>query len=1393
MKRKAEAAAQEVSRWFKIFKLFLKTSKYGAIILVLGIVGFGALLVFAFQSDVEKLEIFPTQYTGDWQNGENAFQKELGEEAVLAEFSSENSATLFKAATEPVEQIQENQPEPESEISNQSGEVLGESKEENITFPENETAPEIVPQEINAEQPSPASEQEQVPEQEQIPELQDEAPSGETSSNYLEFLKQIGAAIGGEEVISLSESPETESPEIIEEIPAENIPSESEIKEDANELLNLIEQAEEMPSISEPNLIMHSLVFSGFESEKIGEINRAKLAFSWAAQKRETNEILLVEYKLSEGEWKTLFLVQLNIEEHSNFSNNGYWRKEIPEILSWEDMSSLEVRFTLQSIDSESQLPIYLDAVWLEIEYIKPENGEFLGVKNLKDEYDFELLSNKKDFKINDNLEFKFYIKKKQKRNILLNLISSEGTVNLKTEVLDNGNKVINEFNPQVQDQGNGEFAVVLNNKDFYQFKPGKYKLKIEIENSDGIFVGEQEFTWGVLAINTNKSIYLPNETAYLQMAALRDDGHTACDANLKLEILAPNGGAVNPGIQKSDKCGPNNVVDVPDYFVYYRVNDVGIYQMKLTNLDTGYEITDFFEVRESVLFEVERVGPTRIYPLANYEMTLKIKVNQDFIGETTEQVPDSFQILNPNVNIENCDNENSLKIENCKLKIITWQVDWKVGETHELKYEFDAPDISPYIYLLGPLKIGDPSASSGQVFQETRKWQIATDATTTKQFIISGTADDPSTSATEYSCLMGDGNSVWTATENARKGLIATAGKLSNFKVRVETAPGAGKSWTFAVRINGANSDLSVTISDTNTISSLDTDEVIVAAGDDTSISATPSGTPTAAEAVYWTVQFTPDTSGETILLSSSNGTTFTNNNYRGLVGNKANEATEFDAQIVFPTAGTLKKVYLELNVAPGAGYSKAVVVRKNGVDTSLVATVSDTNTTGNDTSNTVTIAAGDKVTYRQSTSGSPASSYEFFGIVFVPDTAGEYIAAAVTDDATNTSAVEYQHLTTGDSALTATENEVYNLAQATTVKAIYVNLSTAPGSGYTWTFTLRDDAADTSLAVSIADTNTSGNYATDVSIAADSVLDTMIDAQAGTATAATQISYLFYNAPTGNTAPTINEVSLNSKGAINLIENSQIDISASASVTDLDGCDDISGVKAIVYRYSTYTASCSNDPNNCYDQDQFNCVADGACSSNTQPYNCYASSSMQFFTDPTDAGSSFSADEWVVTVIASDSYWEDVSSNSYDDNDETDVEVNTLTALEITAGDPINYETVIVGQNTGAVNQTVTVKNTGNKGMDIMVYGTNLTGVCGTITVGNQQYASTSFAYNDYGETLLVTPGERYYNGAVGWIKPTSSTPITNNIYWGINVPEGTAVGVCSGTNTFSATSEQ
>ncbi len=491
--------------------------------------------------------------------------------------------------------------------------------------------------------------------------------------------------------------------------------------------------------------ISYFLDFSGFnlpEQAELKEIKNVQLRFSLAIKPSLQEDInenmdscgkLLIEYQENE-DWRNLGIIDLS-QETSNVLNGGYFLYALPVFQSWEDFDNLRIRFSVVPCDeiNISYGLVYLDAVWIEVEYgedvaeTAPADassiekaasliGESImnklfgteesieqNEKTLEKDFTLELVSEKKSFKLGEEPSFKFHYKKKGGSDVN----SFEG---VDMEVNVPGLSV----NPVVHYQENGEFTVNL--LEFpRQFRPGKYILRFEIENEGSVFIEEQEFVWGVLAINTNKSVYLPGETAYLQMAALKDDGHTICDASLKLEITSPKGTISYPKVEKSGKCASDNVTDVPDYFSYYQVSEIGTYQMKLINLDNDYEISDSFKVRQSVSFEVERVGPTRIYPPADYEMAFKIKANQDFVGKVKETVPDGFELATPSSANINTDNRE---------KIIEWDVDWKTGEVHELEYTFDAPDISPYLYYLGPLRIGE--------FQEERLWQIASDATST-------------------------------------------------------------------------------------------------------------------------------------------------------------------------------------------------------------------------------------------------------------------------------------------------------------------------------------------------------------------------------------------------------------------------------------------------------------------------------------------------------------------------------------------------------------------------------------------------------------------------------------------------------------------------------------
>jgi hypothetical protein len=277
------------------------------------------------------------------------------------------------------------------------------------------------------------------------------------------------------------------------------------------------------------------------------------------------------------------------------------------------------------------------------------------------------------------------------------------------------------DANVSVAQNGNGS-AVTFSPSS--SFVPGKYTLVVD-DNGKQF---KQDFTWGVLAINTNKSIYLPNETANLALAVLDQKGNMVCNASVTLLITAPNGTITtlstnNGTIIVNPECQMKKVTNKPDYVANYQVQGSGIYKMNLTATSANgtYAIADEFTVQNSVPFAVERITATRIFPYNPYPVSLKITANQDFTGKITEEVPSSFQIT-PLVDTLTYDT-----IENATAnKIITWNVALKTGQVINLGYNYTPPNISPQFYLLGPLTF---SANGETIFTESRHWQIASDA----------------------------------------------------------------------------------------------------------------------------------------------------------------------------------------------------------------------------------------------------------------------------------------------------------------------------------------------------------------------------------------------------------------------------------------------------------------------------------------------------------------------------------------------------------------------------------------------------------------------------------------------------------------------------------------
>ncbi|MBU1110106.1 glycosyltransferase, partial [Patescibacteria group bacterium] len=294
------------------------------------------------------------------------------------------------------------------------------------------------------------------------------------------------------------------------------------------------------------------------------------------------------------------------------------------------------------------------------------------------------------------------------------------------------------------------------------RLKPGAYVVKVELTQDGEIYTQEQDFTWGVLAININKSIYLPGETAKLAMAVLDEKGEMVCDALLRLEVKASQGKpsiftTEDGTIRINPECYQKAFTLNPDYEAEYQLGEAGEYEMVLTaETENGtYTIYDSFEVRESMPFEIERTSATRIFPVEAYPMQITIRANEDFSGFIEETVPASFDIQSageslllqetiegnqPNsgepqpqrfLGIQTKQDSTEI-IKGDDSQKIRWQVDWRAGNIYQLSYFFNAPDQSPAAFTVGPLRLL-LAGSDRVVFIESRVWQLAIDAVETR------------------------------------------------------------------------------------------------------------------------------------------------------------------------------------------------------------------------------------------------------------------------------------------------------------------------------------------------------------------------------------------------------------------------------------------------------------------------------------------------------------------------------------------------------------------------------------------------------------------------------------------------------------------------------------
>lgn len=352
------------------------------------------------------------------------------------------------------------------------------------------------------------------------------------------------------------------------------------------------------------------------------------------------------------------------------------------------------------------------------------------------------------------------------------------------------------------------------------------------------------------------------------------------------------------------------------------------------------------------------------------------------------------------------------------------------------------------------------------------------------------------STAAAQWNWLT---NQVATWASSAGSGRyqnIAVSGTLQNFTVHLQTAPGTGTSWDYTIVKNGVDTALTVHIADTNTTATDSTHTVSVSPGDTLGIHAVPTNTPAASgQGSSLAVQLSCASNVSVTMAGTNGAMSNTAVQYQGLQGwnNSLNlSSTESDVSVVMPTAGTFKNMYAWTTAAPTAGKSYTVTFRKNGADQSLTTSISGTNTTNHDTTNSVSVVAGDVVSVSWTPVGTPTAAVPRVSLEFDPTTDGESLMLYGDNNNALVSTAYEIPFGRGQQTWTATESSRQVVSPvAMTVSKLYASIATPLTGSMAYAITLRNNTASTTLTTTLDSTHsTNQDLSHSPSIAAGDII---------------------------------------------------------------------------------------------------------------------------------------------------------------------------------------------------------------------------------------------------------------------------------------------------------------
>jgi hypothetical protein len=307
----------------------------------------------------------------------------------------------------------------------------------------------------------------------------------------------------------------------------------------------------------------------------------------------------------------------------------------------------------------------------------------------------------------------------------------------------------------------------------------------------------------------------------------------------------------------------------------------------------------------------------------------------------------------------------------------------------------------------------------------------------------------------------------------------FSAAGTIKNLTATLGATPGSGKNYTLTFTKNGSAQTTTITISDSATTATDTTNSFSVAAGDYVNLKVVPTGTPTATS-ITFSFDFDTTSSNKDVLFVSGTTNTGFTTQYFPVATDRGETLTILNKKMetVFPHGGTLDALYADSPTAPGVGNSLQFSFYVNGVENaSSIVSITGTNTSANITGLSVTIAAGDRVSIRCLANTSMSSRDIGIGSLFSPTTDGNSILASSYSAGGSVSATNYSSWMRRDTAFSASEISLTTGVSHFKIKSIYADVTTAPASGKSFTYTIRKNAGNGTVTAVMSNTAITAN----------------------------------------------------------------------------------------------------------------------------------------------------------------------------------------------------------------------------------------------------------------------------------------------------------------------------